>query len=94
MDRSPPGSPVHGILQQEYKSGLPCPLPGDLPDPGIKPTSLTSPALEIESLRLVPSNIKKANSIATNAGKDVGKLEPSYTADGNVKGYSYFGKQS
>ena len=25
-------------------SGLPCPPPGDLPDPGIKSTSLTSPA--------------------------------------------------
>ena len=31
--------------RQEYWSGLPCPSPGDLPDPGIKPTSLTSPAL-------------------------------------------------
>ena len=30
--------------RQEYWSGLLCP-PGDLPDPGIKPTSLTSPAL-------------------------------------------------
>ena len=26
-------------------SGLPCPPPGDLPDPGIEPASLTSPAL-------------------------------------------------
>ena len=31
--------------RQEYWSGLPFPLPGDLPDPGIKPTSLMSPAL-------------------------------------------------
>ena len=31
--------------RQEYWSGLPCPPPGDLPDPGIKPASLTSPAL-------------------------------------------------
>ena len=30
---------------QEYWSGLPCPPPGDLPDPGIEPISLTSPAL-------------------------------------------------
>ena len=34
-----------GFSSQEYWSGLPCPLPGDLPDPGIKPTSLMSPAL-------------------------------------------------
>ena len=34
-----------GFSRQEYWSGLPCPPPGDLPDPGIKPASLTSPAL-------------------------------------------------
>ena len=31
--------------RQEYWSGLTCPPPGDLPDPGIEPTSLMSPAL-------------------------------------------------
>ena len=31
--------------RQEYWSGLPCPPPGDLPDPGIEHTSLASPAL-------------------------------------------------
>ena len=31
--------------RQEYWSGLPFPPPGDLPDPGIQPTSLLSPAL-------------------------------------------------
>ena len=34
-----------GFFRQEYWSGFPFPSPGDLPDPGIKPTSLTSPAL-------------------------------------------------
>ena len=34
-----------GFSRQEYWSGLPCPPLGDLPDPGTKPTSLTSPAL-------------------------------------------------
>ena len=33
------------FFRQEYCSGLPCPLPGHLPSPGINPTSLTSPAL-------------------------------------------------
>ena len=28
MDCSPPGFSVYGILQQEYRSGLPCPPPG------------------------------------------------------------------
>ena len=31
--------------RQEHWSGLPCPPPGDLPDPGMEPASLTSPAL-------------------------------------------------
>ena len=31
--------------RQEYWSGLSCPPPGDLPDPGIQPVSLKSPAL-------------------------------------------------
>ena len=31
--------------RQEYWSRLPCPPPGDLPGPGIEPTSLMSPAL-------------------------------------------------
>ena len=34
-----------GLSRQEYWNGLSCPSPGDLPDPGIKPASLTSPAL-------------------------------------------------
>ena len=34
-----------GFPRQEYWSGLPFPSPGDLPDPGIKPTSLGPPAL-------------------------------------------------
>ena len=34
-----------GFPRQEYWSGLPFPTPGDLPDPGIQPTSLASPAL-------------------------------------------------
>ena len=31
--------------RQEYWNGLPCPPPGDRPDPGIEPMSLFSPAL-------------------------------------------------
>ena len=36
-----------GFSRQEYWSGLPCPPPGDLPNPGIEPTS---PALKADSL--------------------------------------------
>ena len=38
--------------RQEYWTGLPFPTPGDLPDPGIKPVSLASPALAVDSLPL------------------------------------------
>ena len=34
-----------GFSRQEYWGGLPCPSPGNLPDPGIEPTSLLCPAL-------------------------------------------------
>ena len=34
-----------GFSRQEYWSGLPCPPPGDFPNPGIKPVSFMSPAL-------------------------------------------------
>ena len=34
-----------GFSRQGYWRGLPCPPPGDLPNPGIEPTSLMSPAL-------------------------------------------------
>ena len=44
MDCSPTGSSVIGFSRQEYWSGLPCPPPGDLPNPGIKPTSPATPA--------------------------------------------------
>ena len=51
MDCSPPGSSVHGFSKQEYWSGLSCPPPGDLPDPGIEPRS---PALPEDSLSAEP----------------------------------------
>ena len=41
-----------GLSRQEYWSGLPFPPPGDLPDPGIKPVSPASPALQMNSLAL------------------------------------------
>ena len=41
-----------GFHGQEYWSGLPCPPPGDLPDPGIEPASLVFPALQANSLPL------------------------------------------
>ena len=39
-----------GFSRQEYWTGFPFSIPGDLPDPGIKPES---PALQSDSLPLV-----------------------------------------
>ena len=38
--------------RQEYWSGLPCPPPGDLPNPGMEPESPVSPELQVDSLPL------------------------------------------
>ena len=43
-----------GFPRQEFWSGLPCPPPGDLPNPGTETVSLLSPALEVGSLPLAP----------------------------------------
>ena len=45
MNCSLPGSSIQGISPARMLSGLPCPPPGDLPDPGIEILSLTSPVL-------------------------------------------------
>ena len=46
MDCSPPGSSVHEIIQARIQTGLPFPLPGNLPNLGTEPISPASPALE------------------------------------------------
>ena len=43
-----------GFPRQEYWSELPFPLPGDLSDPGIKPTSCVAPALGGEFITTEP----------------------------------------
>ena len=52
MDCSPPGSSVHGVLQERVLEWVAVPPPGDLPDPGLEPVSPESPALEADSLLL------------------------------------------
>ena len=44
-----------GFSKQEYWSGLPFPPPGDLPDPGIEPSSLEPPALADRFFTTVPA---------------------------------------
>ena len=43
-----------GFRRQEYWSGLPYPPARNLPDPGMEPVSLMSPALQAGSLPLAP----------------------------------------
>ena len=45
MDYSHPGSSVHGISQARILEWVAISSSRDLPDPGIEPTSLASPAL-------------------------------------------------
>ena len=40
--------------KQDYWSGLPCPFPRDLPDPGIAPKSPVAPALQADPLPTEP----------------------------------------
>ena len=37
-----------GFPRQEYWNGLPFPFSKDLPDPGIEPESVVSPALQVD----------------------------------------------
>ena len=39
-----------GFSRREYRSGLPFPSPGDLPDPRIEPMSPVSSAMQADSL--------------------------------------------
>ena len=41
-----------GLSREQHWSGLPCPPPGHLPNPGIEPASPVSPALQADSLPL------------------------------------------
>ena len=53
MACSLPGSSVHGILQERiYWSGLPCPPPRGLPNPGIELASPVTTKLQSNSLPL------------------------------------------
>ena len=50
-----------GFSKQEYRSRLPCPPPGDLPDLGIEPISPASPALQAYSLPTEPPGKPNVN---------------------------------
>ena len=78
MNCSPPGSSVQEFSRQEYWSGLLCPPPRDLPNPGIKPASpaLTGGFFTAEPPRKPSKSIlgKKIGGLFEN-GLDLGKEE-------------------
>ena len=51
-----------GFSMQEYWSGLPCPLPGNLPNPGIEPRSTTKQA---DSLLSEPPGKAKSTRVGS-----------------------------
>ena len=52
-----------GFSRQEYCSGLPCPSPGDLSNPGIEPGSPVSSALQVDSSPIEPWKILQETGI-------------------------------
>ena len=61
-----------GFSRQEYWSGLPCPPPGDILDPGIKPGSPLaslplshrgSPWSSFSTVRYLPSSVQSLNHV-------------------------------
>ena len=65
-----------GFSRQEYRSWLPCPPPGDLPDPGIK---LWSPALQADSL---PYELQGSSSFWSRCQTYL-RTEPGVCGTGN-----------
>ena len=67
---STPWSVAHQALlsmefsRKEYWSRLPYPTLGDLPNPGVEPESLTSPASQVGSLPLVPPSTVVVQSLS------------------------------
>ena len=74
-DCSLPDSSVHGIFQVSYWSQLLFPIPGDLPNPGIK---LKSPALQADALTSEPSG--KQDLLELTPKKDVLFIIGDWTA--------------
>ena len=59
-----------GFPRKQYWSGLPCPPPGDLPNPGIKPTCSVSSALPADSLPEPPGKPRPTSIISVQFRHD------------------------
>ena len=63
---SPPGFSVREFSRQEDWSGSPCHSPGDLPNPGIKPEPLKSPALAVQFFTTRATNFSSLAGLLCN----------------------------
>ena len=72
-----------GFPRQGYWGGLPFPTPGDLPDLGIEPTSLVSPALAGNSLPL--SHLGSSHYLSGRLPHSIHKSYSRRTLNLNVK---------
>ena len=65
-----------GFTRQEYCCGLPCSPPMDLPNSGIEPVSLRSPALAVKFLPLAPPGEPDPSQILpkNRRGRNTSKL--------------------
>ena len=75
-----------GFSRQEYWGGLPFPSPRDLPNPGVKPVSLASPALAGRFFTTVPPGKQVEHNflfftVIFNADKGV---NPEYLLEGLI----------
>ena len=61
-----------GFSRQEYCSGLPCPPPGDLPNPGMEPRS---PVLQADSLPSEPPGMRWLDDITDSVDLSLSKLQ-------------------
>ena len=81
LNYSLPDSSIHGILQARILECISIPPPRDLPNPGVEPTSLMSPALAggvffFFFLPLVPSGKLQSEVASANI-----KVTASYPED-------------
>ena len=81
-----------GFSRQEYWSGLPCPSPGDLPNSGIKRTSLAlADDLFTTSATWAPLVAQKVKNLPDNAGEIPGAGRSPAGGNGNPLQYSCLG---
>ena len=75
--------------RREDWSGLPSPIPGDLPDPGIEPESPVSPALQADSSLLSLQGSPILPTVQANIFLWFSEFNPSASAISSLFGVCY-----